>query len=203
LEEAPYEGSKGDFLTQFGINGKKDWTGSTITNPDTPFKEILTTFEDKGQKTMIIKDSKNRDNDMYRTPDGEPNDPRMLRWSEMVMDNWRQVASDAVGDLKFMVRDNIGTTETQDAINAAITRVTAGGKGDANAMQTFRRTAEGDELAGYQLIAGTVHGERVLKMLKDYHGELGNLKIDAFHVFRPGTTGGPSGQYSIVIEFGL
>jgi hypothetical protein len=106
-------------------------------------------------------------------------------------------------ELKWLVRDNIFTEDegTEKAIDAAIAKVTADGKGDPAAMHTFRRTSTGDELAAYQLIAGTSHGDRVNKMLADYHGEMKDLKIDAFHVFNPQTTRGNE-YHMIVMEFG-
>jgi hypothetical protein len=61
-------------------------------------------------------------------------------------------------ELKWLVRDNIFTEDegTEKAIDAAIAKVTAGGKGDPAAMHTFRRTSTGDELAALPAHCGNV-----------------------------------------------
>jgi hypothetical protein len=45
----------------------------------------------------------------------------------------------------------------------------------------------GNERAGYGLIAGTPHDDRVRKMLKDYRKTMKDLKIQVFHVMTPKT----------------
>lgn len=187
-----------------------EWRTSTIRNKgaDTSGENaadnsILTTHERPEQHTMIIADSQNAEKDLLR---GQPG---MLRWSDMVMNNWveasKAVKSGAMNpnELRYMIQNNIRDGESaqqaQIAINAAIIR----NKGDGTTMQTYRsdpKLAGDDELAAYQLIAGTAHGDRVLKMLGDYPQTMKNVRIESFSVFTPKTVPGP-GEYAIMIKF--
>jgi hypothetical protein len=160
---------------------------------------VLETYGSSEMKSMVISESKNKELDPKPA----------LRWSDMVMDHWKTVAGSNAKDLHYMIRSNIRTDRTtsdmdmMSAVDLAVAR--AGTKGaDVSTVKTFRRISEGDEKINYQLIAGTTHGDRVLKMLGDYHGGMGNLNIAAFHVYKPGMRDGPNGgtEYAIIIEFG-
>ncbi|KAF2004677.1 hypothetical protein P154DRAFT_571887 [Amniculicola lignicola CBS 123094] len=198
-------------IPNFKYNSFDDWRQTLVSNKgakknakedEKPYLDMLETYDLAEIRTMVIAQSKNKE---LKAVEGDP----PLRWSDMVMEIWRTAATKAninPSELRFMVRDNIRTQNraTEKAIDDSIAKVTANGRGDPKAMQTYRRDSTGDELAAYQLIAGTPHGDRVLRMLGDFHTELRNLNIQAFHVFRPTTINGPrqSKEYAIVIQFG-
>ena len=212
-DEAPYiyDGEAKDFwlnkqFPEIEYSENVDWRTSTIRNQGVDISGhtdnvILSTYERPQVGTMIIADSKNAEKDALKGK------PEQLRWSDMVMNNWVKASKDEGNEnpdkLKYMIRNNIqdgdSAQQTQTAINAAILRT----KGDGTAMQTFRsdpKKAGDDELAAYQLIAGTAHGDRVLKMLADYPKTMKNVRIESFSVFTPKTQPGP-GEYAIVIKF--
>lgn len=205
-----YDGKTEDFwlnkqFPEIKYSDEVDWRTSTIRNQGVDASGntdnvILLTYERPDVGTMVIADSKNAEKDALKGK------PEQLRWSDMVMNNWVE-ASKIPGknpdELKYMIRNNIqdgdSAQQTQIAINAAILRI----KGDGTAMQTFRsdpKKASDDELAAYQLIAGTAHGDRVLKMLADYPKTMKNVRIESFSVFTPKTQPGP-GEYAIIIKF--
>lgn len=189
---APKKNDKSWQRQEVTIEGLKGPNGES--NP-----MVLETYGSKDMQTMLISSSRNRELD--------PNPS--LRWSEMVMKHWDTFTGGNVRDLRFMVRNNIDTDragpkmDTRSATDLAVTRAGQNGA-DTTTVQTFRRVSEGEEKINYQLIAGTPHGDRVLKMLGDYHGRMGNLNIAAFHVYTPGMKNGPNGgrEYAIIIEFG-
>lgn len=231
--EEPYWGVDEDNIDDFwltknlpGANYKdiynQDWRTDDIRNkdaketgPEAADNIILKTHEHPESGIMIIKESR-------KEKDTEESG---AKWTDMVMDNWVQACKDKEtdpSDLKFMIRDNIhfdadvnkgrredmdkkvSAAKTQLAIEHALQRINA----DGTVPRTFRsdpKVANNDELAGYQLIAGTAHGDRVLKMLTDYPQTMKNVQIESFTVFTPKTTDGKGkvspGYHSIIINF--
>lgn len=74
-------------------------------------------------------------------------------------------------------------------------------------MVTFKKGSTGAELEAYNAIAGTVHGKPVVRMLENYHKELGDLTVKSWNVMKtpkPKVEGKPQEyRYDMVIEFGV
>ena len=205
---------QGRYLAQFGIKATKDvtgddgWKSERIKNNDKEDTPTISRYAvSVPHKTIILKDSRNAKNDENRQAGGDEASAMKLR--DMTMDNWRVAAGDAkaVKDLKWIVRDDVVTVETRQAINAAFSLA----KIDRKEKAVFKPTAtDPNELAAYQQIAGSIHGRGIVQMLADHHGELGNLEVVAFHVFTNGNTKSQKnkfpekvpGYYAIVIELG-
>jgi hypothetical protein len=201
-----YDGS-GYLLDPFGIDGSSgDWKIEIVAN-NPPGEPILDYAANKKQATLIVKNAYNKDNDANRNPDNPNYQPQnLMTLRDMNMDNWRDAVANpnpndasttTIQGLKNIVRNDIVTTDTQTSINAAfaITGI------DPSTMATFHSMATtANELAAYQLIAGTAHGNGIVKMLSDHHVELGNLQVIAFNVFTPKST--PPGFYAIVAQIG-
>ncbi|KAK0101910.1 hypothetical protein ONS95_001278 [Cadophora gregata] len=207
-------GDQGRYLAQFGIKAAKDvklesgWRSEKIKNSaDEKTLDISRYAVSVPERTIILKDSRNAQHDENLQPGGD--EAKALKLRDMTMDSWRVAAGDAntVKDLKWIVRDDVVTTETRQAINAAFSLAGI----DRKTKAVFKPTAANpNELAAYQQFAGSIHGRGMLQMLTDHHGELGNLEVMAFHVFTDGTTKNQKnknpdtvpGYYSIVIELG-
>jgi hypothetical protein len=217
----PIGAAEREYLNEDGLSvnydvGPKAWRHTTIRNKEQDRLTqktdniILETYENPKDGTMIINDSRNKDNDdlLEGPDDGSFPKGRSLPWSDMVMHNWKTAATKAglkPNSLKYMIRNGVGkgssAKETQELIHAAITRV----KGDVKKVNTFRGDPEipgitGEELAAYQTIAGSTHAHRVIKMLTDYPETMQNVRIESFSVTTSETEASDS-EYNIVIKF--
>lgn len=193
--QAPFSGTR---------NG---WTKTTIRNKDGQNEKldniILDTYQGKEDRAMVIADSRNRENDKAPPED-------KLRWTDMAMFSWKKFCEDKgiqPREVRYWLRNNIqggdSAIETQTAIDGAITRT----KGDPGQINTFRSDPDApgittDELAAFQLIAGTAHGHRVLLMLKDFPETMKNVRIESFSVTTRDTEAADE-EYNILIKFGL
>jgi hypothetical protein len=118
------------------------------------------------------------------------------------MANWRKACEAAgvdVKSLKWMVRDNIVTADTQKTFEGVLGVMKHDKKENDGKWLTIRREGGStDETASFDAIAGTVHGQRPIQMLADHRVELGDKKVKAFHIVRePGAVP----HYHMVIEF--
>jgi hypothetical protein len=150
---------------------------------------------------MVIVDSRNKENDLAAAKD-------KALWSDMVMfDLKKAFNSDKIkpDELRYMVRSSIqggsSAERTQGYIEAAITRTGS----DRAKSNTFRSDPEApgilpDEIAAYQLLAGSDHVHRVLLMLKDYPTTMKNVRVESLSVTTPDTEGADD-LYNIVIKF--
>jgi hypothetical protein len=138
-----------------------------------------------------------------RTPNG-------VGWTTMVMDNWRTTAGtqQKVQGLKYMVRDNIQPIDTVDSKGVKLNTVdamrTSFEKMNADKKNTLTldpKSTNANEAAAFQLMAAQTHVARPLQLLKDYHNELGNLKITKLHL-QSNEHKSRSYQWNIIIEFG-
>jgi hypothetical protein len=210
------------FVEDLGVKYSIDdsWTLSTIKNKEEHSGSsnldniIVNTSENPRDGAIVITDSRNKEND--KLLEGVPDDggfPKgnSLPWSDMVMFNWKQSClrdqSNIIGPdtLKYMVRNNIdmgdSADETRNLIDAAIERT----KGDPAKVNTFRGdpAAPGitsDEIAAYQLLAGSPHGHRVVLMLADYANTMRNVRIESFSVTTTETAAADE-AYNVLIKF--
>ncbi|KAF2855907.1 hypothetical protein T440DRAFT_463255 [Plenodomus tracheiphilus IPT5] len=177
------------------------WRLSTIRNKDNqnPAMEniILQTYERKEDRAIVIFDSRNREKDLAPEQD-------RLRWSDMVMYNLKNSFDDP-SDLRYMVRNTIDQGEsaakTQALIETAIMRT----KGDRTKVNVIRSDPKApgiteNELSAYQLVAGSDHCDRVLKMLTDFPETMRNVRIESLSV-STSDTAKAGDEYSIVIKF--
>jgi hypothetical protein len=210
----PIDSDKIGFLGQDGIqvsfSTEKIWTLSTTRNQaglspkiDNDILEsftILEFFISPQDRGIVITDSSNKGNDTAAAQDRLP-------WSDMimfdVMDAFR-TAKINPNELRYMIQNSIqggpGAAKTQEFIDAAIKR-TAGDRGSVN---TFRSDPDlpgitTNEIAAYQLLAGSDHVHRVLLMLKDYPTSMKNVRIESLSVTTPATRDATD-EYNIVIK---
>lgn len=201
----------GRYLEVFGIKAssadKTGWVNKIIRN-NANSDAISTYSVSVKEKTIILKDSRNEDNDDNRKP-GATQPENAMKLRDMAMDSWRTAAgnSDTVKDLKWIVRNDVVTAESQVAIEAAFAKAGI----DTKLKAVFKPDAtDPNGLAAYQEIAGSIHGQGIVKMLSDHHVELGNLEVVAFHVYAKGnkqrvidnSAGKIPGYYAIVAELG-
>jgi hypothetical protein len=197
------------FLGQDGLQVSfstgSTWTISTTrnqagVNPKMD-NNILETYINPKDRGIVIMDSRNKENDLSAPQDKLP-------WSDMVMFDFRtafQTAGVNPNELRYMIRSNIdgasSADKTQEYIEGAIVRTA----GDRAKVNTFRSdpNASGvttNELAAYQLLAGSDHVHRVLLMLKDYPTTMKNVRIESLSVTTPATKDATD-EYSIIIKF--
>jgi hypothetical protein len=210
----PIESDKIRFLGQDGIqvsfSMEKTWTLSTTRKQagrnskiDDNILEsftVLESFISPQDRGIVITDSNNKGNDTAAAQD-------RLRWSDMAMFDVKdafQTAKIDPSELKYIILNSIqgdpSAAKTQEFIDAAIKR-TAGDRGSVN---TFRCDPDApgittDEIAAYQLLAGSDHVHRVLLMLENYPTSMKNVRIESLSVTTPATRDATD-EYNIVIK---
>ncbi|KAF2183550.1 hypothetical protein K469DRAFT_690009 [Zopfia rhizophila CBS 207.26] len=175
-----------------------------LRNVEQGYKEaaLLSTYQNTDRKSIVIDFSFNNKYDVfrnYKTTEGNKfnrvglDEAQQIRMTDQVMLGWRQAAGTANKDVKdveleFVIQKQIVTDDTNNVINAALERV--GKKLDdidnQGADQDFFKFNKNDldlkVKEGFEAIAGTVHGQRVAQMLRDYHDILGDRTITGFWV---------------------
>lgn len=189
-----------DYLKDLGIQGTENrrWMNRIVHYKGNMRIPILETTQDASQGVIVVKQSWNKERDP------EPK----ASWTQMVMDNWRTVATAAhVQDLRYMIQDNIQDITVTDSRGIRLNTPEAirevYGKLRADTLETLTidpRSSDADELASYQLLAAQTHVARPLQLLKDYHQELGDLKIAKLHLMHIDHF--VARAYHIIIEFG-
>ncbi|KAI2627768.1 hypothetical protein GGR54DRAFT_636891 [Hypoxylon sp. NC1633] len=185
------------YLAEFPIDYKKDWASTDVVKGESG--TIVKTIQDGDQGVLAVKESWNKDKD-----------PNGVGWTTMVMDNWRTTAgtTEKIQGLKYMVRDNIQTIDTTDSkgvkLNTVNAMTTVFDKMKADTKKTLTldpKSNNPDEIASFQLMAAQTHVARPVQLLKDYHNELGNLKITKLHL-QDYNHESRDYQRNIIIEFG-
>jgi hypothetical protein len=178
-----------------------------------------------GRKYDVYRDY---DKDGLERPPVTGNKDDAIRWTDQVMDGWKKAISRkdpnlSVRDvpLNHIIRSNVFNDDTNNVIEAAMQK--AGQKfGDRAKDEDYIVFAKNDEnKEGFEAIAGTDHGKRVIQMLKEYvspiqirsrinilltsfasyHQDLGKT-VDAFLIKRSPGNPDPGKPYShdILIE---
>ena len=195
----------GQSQLQVSYTSDRVWIQATTRNQagvnpklDNIILDTSTSSKDRG---IVISDSRNKENDLAAGEDKVP-------WSDMVMFDLTRAFRDAEmkpSELQYMIRSNImsgsSASKTQGYIEEAIKRI----KGNRSRVNTFRSdpAAPGilpDEVAAYQLLAGSDHVHRVLLMLNDYPSTMKNVRVESLSVTTPATEGAEE-VYNIVIKF--
>ncbi|CAN9322620.1 unnamed protein product [Alternaria alternata] len=110
-----------------------------------------------------------------------------------------------LNELQYIIQSNIqagsSASKTQGYIEEAIKQINS----DRSRVSTFQSdpAAPGilpDEVAGYQLLAGSDHVHRVLLMLNDYPSTIKNVRVESLSVTTPATVGADE-AYNIIIKF--
>lgn len=205
----PIDSDEIGFLGQDGLqvsfSTERTWIASATRNQagvnpkmDNNILETYTSTNDRG---IVIVDSRNRENDLLAAQDRLP-------WSDMAMFDLKtafQEAKEKPDELRYMIRTNIqggsSAVQTQEYIEGAIVRTA----GDGTKVNTFRSDPDApgvttNELAAYQLLAGSDHVHRVLLMLKDYPTTMRNVRIESVSVTTPATKDATD-EYNIIIKF--
>ncbi|TRX93458.1 hypothetical protein FHL15_005733 [Xylaria flabelliformis] len=197
VNRQPEKPSDEKYLDEFPINYKKDWAATTVSKENSG--TIVKTIQDSDQGVIAVKESWNK-----------KKDPNGIGWTTMVMDNWRTTAGtpEKVQALKYMVRDNIQTIDTFDrnglklnTVNAIRTSFEKMQKDKKETLALDPKSTNPDEVATFQLMAAQTHVARPLQLLKDYHNELGNLRIVKLYL-QTDQHRSRSYQWNIIIEFG-
>jgi hypothetical protein len=189
-------------------NTPDGWTKSTIANKPEDFQKagelprppFLITFQNPDTGSIAITHSYNKEEDLFRDENANLG-KKAIRWSDMIMDNWRTTADTKVQDLKYIFRDNIQDPNddveitTKELIDDALKVVGKGGNDPNEAVATsFNKNTKGEEKNGYDILAGSDHVDRVLKMLADNHNELGGLNVVVITVVKQ------DGTYNLAIQ---
>ncbi|KAF2269183.1 hypothetical protein CC78DRAFT_605510 [Lojkania enalia] len=209
LEQKPVKGElsnawSDEFLKKFEdmkYNPDGDWNEITIkTTADGATR--LKTFSNAERKTVIVDHS-------YSIGDKTPAADK-LRSSDMIMSSWKQTTREFnkhkrtrdkinQSELKYIVRRRIskGMEEggkTHEVLEAVLKKSNKKDP-DPDHIATFRR----DQPSEFHTIMGTAHADRINKMLGDFHKDLKDLRIEAFHISRRLNDGD---QFDMVIELG-
>jgi hypothetical protein len=196
------------WFSPFGIlNKPENWKSSVVRNSPQQLQRIeeqsrpliLKTYQNPNQGAILIAKSANKEEDALVT-DPIASTPA-TRWSDMVMDNWRVIAGNDKQNLRWILRDNIQDADdelnipsAQGLIDQALKLM---GKDPSENIQLEipRPTATSSqaEKDAYNTLLGTVHVDRVVKMLKDHHQELGGLNIQSIFVVK-------NGEYNLAIQ---
>jgi hypothetical protein len=208
VDDLPVAQSQAWFL-QFGIqNEGESWKSLVVKNSEKQLQRIeegsrppiLKTYQSPNQGAILITKSENKEEDALVTDsiEGTP----ATRWSDMVMDNWRFTAGNNKQNLKCILRDNIRDADEEFNIPSAQGLIDQAlklmGKDPSEniKLEIPRPTATSSqaEKDAYNTLAGTVHVDRVVKMLKDHHQELGDLNIQSIFVVKNGV------EYNLAIQ---
>lgn len=203
------------WFEQFGYqNTKGGWTSSVVTNSEEQIQRlanleeaapatILKTYQnpDNAGGVILVSKSENKNEDALVT-NPVPGTPA-TRWSDMVMDNWRQTSGTNIQNLKWIFRDNVQDADeeanlpsSQGLIDKALEIM--GQDSDKDIKFEIPKpipTSPQTEKDAYYTLAGTVHVDRVVKMLKDHHQELGDLEIQSIFIVK-------AGEYNLAIQLG-
>lgn len=188
---------------EFGMDNDLSWTRSVIKNKQENLNTIgesnrppiLITFENPEKGAILVSKSSNKEEDIFVT---DPDDMSDLptRWSDMTMDNWRTTAGPAnVKNLKWIFRDNIvNSDEDLPSTEALIDKaLQLKGEGEVGPIE-FPAQSTGIIKDAYNALAGSIHVDRVVKMLADHHIELGDLTIESIWVLKG------DGEYNLAIQ---
>ncbi|USP75888.1 hypothetical protein yc1106_03162 [Curvularia clavata] len=183
---------------------QNDWYSYTTTNLQGSGgklpQPILRTHMNPKDRVMIVAESFNGEHDLLKSG--------KMRWSDMAMYDLKEAFKTGgvnPDELKYMVRHNIegggSASNTRNYIEKAI-EITQGDRANVNTFRSdpYAPGITPQELAAYQLLAGSDHVHRVLLMLKDYPATMKNVRVESLRVYTPDTPGTDDG-YHIVIMF--
>jgi hypothetical protein len=156
------------------------WTYTDITN--SPGGEtILDTHVNPATRSLVIKQSYNAERDILR------NHGQAVKWSDMVMATWNEATSWTSGavlphQLRTIVRDTIVTEEAQGAMHNAFKMVHGRDMQPQDELDLNADSPDLVEKAAYDSLSGTVHVDRVIKMLADYPATMRNVRIQSVKI---------------------
>jgi hypothetical protein len=206
IEDGPLADSstsgKAEYLDLLNIKAttQEDWEVLSISN--TPGgSPILSYAASLQQKSLIVKSAFiSEDVNRAGVAPGEPvTNAAALKVRDMMMDGWRVKAGnpDTVKTLTSIVRDQIINEKTSASIDSAF-KITGS---DREGTVTFSpSTTDANELAAFQVIAGSPQGLGTIKMLTDHHQELGDLKVTSITALT--NENDITGYYALVFNLG-
>jgi hypothetical protein len=151
---------------------------------------ILQTLQNTDHGLIVVELSFNRKYDVYRDYDSEGlerppvngNEGGAIQWTDQVMNGWEKSISQKDSkltikdvELKSIIRSNIETEDTNKVIEAAMERAGQKFGGDKSKNEDwveFSHSGTGANKEGFEAIAGTIHGKRVIQILKEYVSQL-------------------------------
>jgi hypothetical protein len=179
-----------ELIAKMKAKGVSDVNGKPLDEIEDLYLEdpFLFTYANVERKSIVVPHSYNSQYDIYRSYDGVDNklliregldETQALRWTDEVMYGWRQALSKAGKDVKdveleSVIRHGIVTEDTTEVINALMARV--GKRLDSidnkDKNEDFFKINKDDPdpriKEGFETIAGTIHGQRVAQMLREY-----------------------------------
>lgn len=208
LQKPDFESDEIQFLLDGKIKAPNpttitDWTSSQIRNPqhinDAPDRWILESAQSVQEKFLVIRESRGQQFD--KAPEGQ-----RAAWSDMTMHTWKQACSGRISpdSLKYILRENIlagdSAKRTRMLIDNAIQRV----NGNPAQVNVFRSGTTGttvlaDERMAFEILAGSDHVNRVLRMLADYPQTMKNVRIESLSVTTSATETADN-AYNILIK---
>lgn len=150
--------------------------------------EMLQTQANTDKGVIVVELSFNRKYDVYRDYDKDGlerpaltgNKDDAIKWTDQVMAGWKKaIAAKDPNltpkdvELKNIIRHNIATEETNNVIEAAMQK--AGQKFGTDSSKDedwIEFSHNGERKEGFEAIAGTIHGKRVIQMLKEYVSQI-------------------------------
>jgi len=162
------------------IKGKPlDEVATIYKNDETP---MLETYSNVERKSIIVPNSNNNLYDIHRDYDGAESPllaregldkEESLRWTDEVMYGWKKAASFAQKDVKDLelesvIRYGIVTKDSINVINAVMARVGKQLDGVDDVFKVNKYDPDPKMREGFEAIAGTIHGNRVAQMLREY-----------------------------------
>lgn len=160
-DDSDYETAFAD--PQVGIDRTKPFKETSLQDERKTGDTVLRSAYSKDQGTVIALDSRGQDNDKSANK---------LRWSELVFQQWEEIAGEKTKDLKYIVRHLITNPDTRAMIAKAHAENGFGGRGEFKSDPNNK--AQND--AFYSLL-GTDHGRPVVHMLADHHQALEDKRV--------------------------
>ncbi|KAF2666497.1 hypothetical protein BT63DRAFT_415633 [Microthyrium microscopicum] len=170
--------------------------------------DIMTTYEDARSGVMVIKQTWSQEDQLAvgaanRKPPITMKDPPALRpfspLTAMLKHSWNKATETAGADakpLEYIFQDKIVPAtkngenqdkypDTRNLMDQAATDM--GGWDHWQGMVEVRRLS-GDtmETHAYSVLSGSIHVDRVLKFLRDYRDDLGNINVDYLVLIKNG-----------------
>lgn len=216
-EKEPFEEYNPDILdnTPFQFMDELDgWTSTIIRNKEGSRGTILQTKQLAKANTLIV-DLSDKNQDSYFISRDPPKMAKAMRWSDMVMANWKETCDNdvtCIQDLKYVFQHHImlnqqfeyrSETSTGQLLCAIEDLMKCKGMreiepGEKDKVITFTRDGETGDF--FLALLGTPHADRVNKMLADYWQELNGLEIRAFHANYQDTVSNKI--WNLIIELG-
>jgi hypothetical protein len=176
------------------------WIRTGIRDPvninDKPEGDVLDTFASMKDRALVIRDSRNIENDKATK--------NRLQWSDLTMASWKRACgTEAQPDtLKYIFRENIAGGTSAQRTQALIDAAVAKAEMDPVKVNVIRSGMVSGplpaEITAFEILSGADHVNRVHRVMQDYPSTMKNLRIESLTMTTSCTTVADN-EYNILI----